>query len=356
VRLLLLIVVSGFAATAAIAQTSPAPNAAEAQSVCRAIAEGRAEEIDVQFGYRGDDPEDVRWTSVDVDNDGRPEDVRIATDGTSNTPSIVQRGERFPDRFYSRFETHEPGRSYYAPWAGRLRLVRHEGRVYEVFYYDTVTLDYPVYAAIHLPGYHQGRWVCAFQSDAPLPRLTPVAGREDAAPVCRAVEERRTSDAPDFPMTASSSQGRARASVVRAQTNIDFMNDGREQRLNYLEWVWSGGAGCSFHFYDIADAQAPGAEAEVLTRLQSDEVDSHSPVRIGRTAPCRGMVTRFLDVDGSVVLEQRFPGERPQRFNQAFWRVSRVENGRAVRLCEATGFAATPRTIRFNPEFYPQAD
>src|SRR5262245_30080747 len=89
-RVLLLVLALGVAACAAVAQSSNgAPSFSEARAVCRAVAEGRAEFLDVAGGYDVRDEE--TWSAVDVDNDGTPEDVAILFGGTSHTPAIVRR-------------------------------------------------------------------------------------------------------------------------------------------------------------------------------------------------------------------------------------------------------------------------
>jgi hypothetical protein len=353
-RLILLSVLVVVAACTAVAQTrtSDGPSLAEARAVCQAVASGDATFVDVARGY--DLSEEEAWTAVDVDNDGTPEDIAILTGGTSHTPGIMLRETPGAPSDYinSSYGDDESGRSF-GPWSGQLQLVRSGGRIYEVFYSDADTEDYPVYVAIHLPN-HVDRWVCAFRSEAPTPRLAPVAGRENAAPVCAAVAARLHSTEEDFAFSPVEEQYLLETRFY-AEGRVDVMNDGRPRNLRRLRLESGAGPGCGTEYYDLSDPQ--GSEATALRGLQSmDEAPDRYPVRLANGyAACHGNVARFHRIDSAVVFEQRFPGAQPQRHDQELWWVSRVENGQAVRLCEATAFERTPRTIDYNPVLYPSA-
>jgi hypothetical protein len=347
VRVLLLAAFASAAATIAIAQTSTVPTAADVEGVCQAVAEGRADVIDVPVGYVFNDHENA---AVDVDNDGTPEQVAILHGGTSNTPAIyVTDASGRSENIESEYRD---GNNGLAPWSGQLKLIRHGGRVYEAFYRNET---YPVYVAIHLPR-GESRWVCAFQAGGE-PHLAPVNGREDAAPVCQAVEARLRSESQDFSLASIESRpGPIIASAATAEADVDFMNDGAPRRLEYVEFGSGAGAGCDANFYALAGSNASGADAQALAELQSYQATTRYPISTENTTVCRGNTARFHRVNGTVVFEQRFPGERPQTFAHEFWWVSRVENGEAVRICEATGFDPRPFSIRYNSEYYPQPD
>jgi hypothetical protein len=186
-------------AGAALAQSrtdSQAPSFQAAESVCRMVAEGRAEFLDVPQDYFTAEPQS--WASVDIDNDGTTEDLRIVIGGTSHTPGIEIKDEGSgADYVESRYD--EAGETF-GPWNGALRLLQHDGRVYEVFYREGATQNYPVYVAIHLPR-DEDRWLCGFNSAASTPVLAPTVGHEAAAPICQAVTERVSSTQEDFAFT-----------------------------------------------------------------------------------------------------------------------------------------------------------
>lgn len=350
-RFLLLTLVLGFAACAAVVRTpGNAPSFSEARAVCRAVAEGRVEFLDVASGYEF--REEEQWTSVDVDNDGAPEDVAILFGGTSRTPAIILREPEFAS-----LESHyEDADRTLGAQDGQLLLTRSGGRVYEAFYSDAATTDYPVYVAIHLPG-GEGRWLCAFQSAAPPPRLTPL--RSDAAPLCAAVERRRTDADNTAPMSLED-RDVGLDHFARAEGAVEFMNDGRPRDLIRVLRASGAGAGCDTEFLALAEdyrpyAELDSAEAIALAELQTMNRDNLNVRLANGYGACHGNVARFHRIDGSVVFEQRFPGERPQRHDHEFWWVSRVENGQAVRLCEATAFNPRPRAIEYNSTLYPNA-
>lgn len=326
-------------ACAAIAQAPRgAPSASDARAVCSAVAEGRAQFLEVVGNQGGRDYEG--WTSLDVDNDGAVDEIAIVSDGSSGTPGIQVRGRPQGGYLDSQYSS---GDEAYGPWAGQIELVRHHGRIYEVFYSDRQTHDFPVYVAIHLP-HDVGQWVCGFESAAPLPPLTPL--RADAAPICEAIEQRLAYTAEDFPFTPTEDVGRAPGELVLGAGRVDFMNDGAPRSLRQMEYASGAGAGFDAYFYDLSNPQ--GSEAALLAALQAPDATRGLP-------GCHGNVARFHRVNGVVVFEQRFPGERPQRLDQHFWWVSRIEGGQMVRLCEARPFVVTPRAIKYNPALYPQA-
>ena len=355
-RSLVLVLFLGCAACAAViaqpAGPAGVPSFRDAQAVCRAVAEGRADFVDVATGYEFREEEE--WTSVDVDNDGTPEEIAILVGGTSRTPGIVRRtgeGAPYEDRYIESDYDDEFG-----PWSGQLALVRSNGRIYEVFYSDAATRDYPVYLAIHLPG-GEGRWLCSFQSAAPPPRLTPL--RADAAPLCAAIEQRRTSIAAPAPMSLDDRDA-GLDHFVRPEGAVDFMNDGRPRDLLRVLHASEAGAGCGTEFLALAEGYRPyerreETEAIALAELQTMNRDNLYVRLANDYGACHGNVAQFHTIDGSVVFEQRFPGERPQRHDHEFWWVARVENGRAVRLCKATAFEPRPRTIAYNAALYPRA-
>lgn len=356
-RALLLVLCLSAAACAAVSQ-APAdglPRFSEAQAVCSAVAEGRAEFMDVANGYVERDEE--TWTSVDVDNDGTPEDVAILSSGTSVTPAIYRRVPQY-EFFGSDFYEEQIGKGF-APWAGQLFLISHRGRVYEVFYSDRATLDYPVYVGIHLPN-GQGRWLCSFQPNSQLPRLTPL--RENVRSLCEQIE-RTSIEGHSFITLDDRDEGFNR--FVREVGAVDFMNDGTPRQLVRVLEASGAGAGCDTEYLAVA-GELPlayqnenlSAEARVLGRLQTLNPESNDryAVRLANGyVPCHGNIARFHQIGGSVVFEERFPGERPLRRDQEFWWVTRVENGQPVKLCEATTFAPAPRAIEYNHVMYPQA-
>jgi hypothetical protein len=141
---------------------------------------------------------------------------------------------------------------------------------------------------------------------------------------------------------------------IRAEGRIDVMNDRTPRQIRRLKLVSGAGPGCDTNYYDMPDASP--AEAEAMRGLQSMErAEVRYPVRLANgTAACHGNLARFHRIEGSVVFEQRFPGAQPQRPDQEMWWVSRVEDGQAVRLCEATEFAHAPQTIQYNDALYPE--
>ena len=353
-RVLLLAFALASAACAAGTWPAPdgAPTFAEARAVCRAVAEGRAASLEVARGEEW--REEEHWTSVDIDNDGTPEDVAILTDSTS-TPSIEVRpggNETLINRASSSIH-NEAG----VPFGGQLLLTRSNGRIYQVTYADNDTLDYPQYVAIYLPG-GEGRWLCSFQSAAPRLR----ALHDSEAALCAVVEQRRTvggdNVAPESLEDDYDYVGRDHG--VRVEGAVDFMNNGQPRELLgvQLSVQLGDGPGCTTEFFALADgfepyAQPESPEANALAELQimnPYNIEDYNPYGGG----CQGNVARFHNIDGSVVLEQRFPGERPERRAHEFWRVSRVENGEVVRLCEATAFDPRPRAIAYNAVLYPQ--
>lgn len=349
-RVLFAVLVLGAVAGVGLAQADSAePSLRDARAVCRLVAEGRATFIDVPYGDAYGEVEDSPTASVDIDNDGDNDAVQIRSGGTSRTPWIESTEEIFESSF-------SDGERVYGPWGGQLRLLRHRGRVYEVFYSDASTLDFPVYVGIHLPN-AVNRLVCSFESAGRLPRLRATEGHEDAAPTCDAVEARLRSDTDDFPFTAvEARRGAIMESEVEAEAIVDFMNDGAPHRLAHAFYFSGAGPGCDAKYYQLVDPEAPEGVARLLYDLQTNEPGGRYPVRLSNGyAACHLNTVRFHRINGSVVLEQRFPGERPQRHDQQFWWVSRVENGEAVRICEATDFNAAPRAVQYGSQFYPQA-
>jgi hypothetical protein len=348
VRIFVLAALATAAATVAIAQTSVAPTATDVEGVCQAVAEGHADVIDVPVGYMFNEHENA---AVDVDNDGRPEQVAILHSGTSNTPAIYVtdasgRSENIDSEY-------QDGTNELGPWSGQLKLIRHGGRVYETFYRNDA---YPMYVAIHLPR-GESRWVCAFQAGG-IPRLAPASGREHEAAVCSAVEARRQPSTEDFAFTPIESYRRGPISESRAMTEgeVAFMNDGASHRLELVQFASGAGAGCDANFFALPRASDSAPEAQALAALQGYSTTSGYPITAHNIAVCRGNTARFHRINGTVVFEQRFPDERPATFAQEFWWVSRVENGEAVRICEASGFDPRPFSIRYNSEYYPQPD
>lgn len=347
-RILFAVLVLGVVAGVGMAQADRVePSLRDARAVCRLVAEGRAEFIDVPYGSAYG--EETATAQIDIDNDGDDDAVQILSGGTSHTPWIQSTEEIFESDF-------SDGEHSFGPWSGQLRLLRHRGRVYEVFYSDAATLDFPVYIGIHLPD-AVNRLVCWFDSASPLPRLRATEGHEAAAPICEAVEARLRSDADDFPFTPVAARpGAIGESEVESEAVVDFMNDGTPHRLAHSFYFSGAGPGCDAKYYQLADPDGPEGVARPLYDLQTTEPEGRYPVRLSNGyAACHLNAPRFHRINGSVVLEQRFPGERPQRHDQQFWWVSRVENGEAVRICEATVFNAAPRTIQYGSQFYPQA-
>ena len=347
--LFLLTAMAGATACAVAAQTLPAhtPPHADAFAVCQAVAQGRATFLDVP----GDDElsEHHPTISVDVDNDGNPEQASIVTGGTSHTPSIW-----IGDNDYVESEFEADG-TQYQPWGGGLRLLQYHGLTYEVFYSDADTSDYPQYVGIHMPDHHN-ELICSFTASASTPQLEPV--RADTEQVCHEVARRHESEDGDFPFTPLPRDtliGNPELSAV-AQSQIDVMNDGSALRVRQLELESGAGAGCGATVYDLANQQGSSAHALYLLQTMAPQIGDRYPIRTANGyAACHGNVGRFLSIGGKVVFEQRFPGQYPSRHDQEFWWVSAVENGQPVRLCEARIFPHAPPTIHYNSNLYPRS-
>lgn len=295
--LLPLLIILGFAACATLARPASSPSFADARSVCSAIAEGRVEFLDVAGGY--DFREERAWTPIDIDNDGDLDEVAIMDGGTSHTPAIeVRPSEHSPALVESAYADGD--QLEFVPWSGQLKLVRDRSRVYEVFYSDAGTLDYPVYAAIHLPN-GEGRWVCAFQSNAPPPRLEPLDARESTAQICGAISARRESGVEDFPFetVAPTAAGWAISQIGHGE--LDFMNDARTRSVRQLDFSNEAGSACHTLYYDIGDPQDSSA-ATALAALQGrDASDSFAVVRAPNGAGvCHGNIARFHNIGGSL--------------------------------------------------------
>jgi hypothetical protein len=348
-RVLFAVLVLGFVAGVGVAQADRVePSLRDARAVCRLVAEGRAEFIDVPTGYAYGEP--TPTIQLDVDNDGENDAVQILYGGTSNTPWVQANDEMLDSDFTD-------GEDSFGHWSGQIKLLRHRGRVYEVFYSDGATLDYPVFVGMYLPD-NATRLVCSFESNAPPPRLRATEGHEAAAPICEAVARRGTSD---YAAMSLDDQQVGSSYFERAAEPVDFMNDGRPRNVRRMLLASGSGAGCDTEFYALPGEVAPpeyrqqtSPEDAALAALQTTTPDNLH-VRIGNGyGACHGNIARFHQINGSTVFEQRFPGDRPQLHDHEFWWVSRVENGQVVRLCEATEFQHR-RSITYNSALYPQA-
>ncbi len=307
-------------------------------------AHGVTPENAVDFGDR--EP-----ATIDIDNDGKPDQVRIGCSGSSCAKHIVVNGGTFSVLDVlavasQRAWSHLIGAGVRDEWM----VFSHGGWTW-MAYYNNGLSDYPDYVAVMI-GEGHAQPVCEFSTLAPPPPLLPIERRSDAPAICSSIETAKRTLVPDLSVVRWSEFWFEGLDIyTRGTVAVDFMNDGRPRNLEEAAYAFGGGRGCDTRFYRLAAADDDPDAAAILKRLQSDPHYGRGPeVAINGVFTCSGNAPRFHLVGDVVVFEQRFPDPLGAKNNMhEFWRVSRVEDGRVVKLCEAGPFEPVTTIVKFFP-------
>ena len=263
--------------------------------------------------------------TLDLDGDGSPERLVIATGGTADVESYQISHADGSD------VTIVPADAGYGDGAfidGSVRWLVSGGRAY-VLTFGGRGLGYLAYVQ-RITGEFKEQPVCRFQSHLAV-RLAPATARDSG--VCSAVQARRVAYARVAKFAQPQGDPRfdvpgGPASLV-GKAVVDWANTGHPGAVYAGEILSSAGGGCTLSYFDTREGHTP--DRTRLMALQHMDVTDAFPRRT-----CRDAQTRWLTFKGRTYLETRSTAAGAPRGEDFEYReVAMLQGGRARTVCQA---------------------
>lgn len=318
------VVLVAFPPLFSVAQESELPTLGQAKEVCEYVAKNvnALPNIAIKSGY------------LDVNNDGNVEKIKLSSAGTAHVPIIsyedLDGNKIIVDK--QKFEWKDFGffGSYWLPYK-------------QNYFVGTKSEDgkYPEFVS-YITSENKEHWLCSFDVNVnPYLRPTGSVGflYKKNQKVCDAV----TIGALEFVSVntdmeqVGSTFGGPFNSKIKGVVDVDFDNDGREDRLILVDQSHTGGRGCESSFYSHFNANGVYEEphpASLLHDLQNLSPDQPYPLRLDNgKAPCRGNHAEWFKFDDKNYLLYKYNREQPVDTNNEIYWVGLIESNKSAKVC-----------------------
>lgn len=299
------------------------------RNVCDYVAayvnDGRAKEL-------------VTWVpSIDLDGDGKMEDVTLRCEGTAHICSLI-----VIDRKTGSEEALEPADGDFDD----IGLVQFGDRTYVLY---SSSDRYPNYIGMVRPDLSE-EVVCRFRNTVTEEPAETPAGQQFCASLLKEKPEKRF-----LPFEEGHSVGESNLNDPEEQYHtmeptgartLDFDNDGKRESLLRVEYGSGAGAGCGYSYFELLNSRkdgiVTGSKGKLLRNLQRLTPGEFHPVPY-----CRGNTGGWFVRNGRTYFENMYFSGSPRSKYDEFHEVSFVDGKGFSKACK---FRFTTKTSVVQPE------
>lgn len=267
--------------------------------------------------------------SVDIDNDGKPDNVATTLQGSAHGVGFVIYDDHWKDKSYTwlGFPEDETTR-----WSEFSYLARYKNKTYVVWN------DSSGRFLSHVSSFDKAahNFICRF--DYTSTARTTIARAKDKS-LCEALLNKQVTYATfSLPNKLQSdhcyeSGGPSCALPSKTSAQIDINNDGKNEPVVKMQVAWGGGRGCDFTFLAITNEDGEN--------LQESDTNQTLMTATQKWGTCGGVESLLFRYKGMWYIENRYPDHNVFDFHN----VLLIQSGKTQEIC-LFSVVRTPRVVQ----------